>query len=87
MAWQKELAALEGIYAEPSAVATLPAIERLRASGVIAKDASVVALLTASGLKDTASTERVMRPAPQIEVGIDAAVRALKERYGFDAGQ
>ena len=87
MSWQKKLAAVEGIYAEPSAVATLPAIERLRASGVIAKDASVVALLTASGLKDTASSERVLRPAPQIEGSIDAAVRALKESYGFDVGQ
>lgn len=87
MAWQKKLATVEGIYAEPSAVATLPAIERLRASGVIAKDASVVALLTATGLKDTASSERVLRPAPQIEGSIDAAVRALKESYGFDAAQ
>lgn len=87
MAWQKKLATGEGIYAEPSAVATLPAIERLRASGVIAKDASVVALLTATGLKDTASSDRVLRPAPQIEGSIDAAVRALKESYGFDAAQ
>ena len=87
MAWQKKLAAVEGIYAEPSAVATLPAIERLRASGVIAKDASVVALLTAAGLKDTASSDRVLRPAPQIEGSIDAAVRALKESYGFDAAR
>jgi threonine synthase len=87
MAWQKKLAAVEGIYAEPSAVATLPAIERLRASGVIAEGASVVALLTAAGLKDTASCERSLRPAPQIEGSIDAAVRALKESYGFDATQ
>lgn len=85
LAWQARLARMEGIYAEPSAVATLPAIEKLRAGGVIAKDASVVALLTASGLKDNAATERNLKAAPEIEGDIDAAVRALKENYGFDA--
>ena len=87
VAWQAKLARLEGVYAEPSAVATLPAIERLRADGTIAKGASMVALLTATGLKDNAATERNLQPAPEIEGDIDAVVRALKESYGFDAAQ
>lgn len=87
VAWQAKLARLEGVYAEPSAVATLSAIEKLRADGTIAEGASVVALLTATGLKDNAATERGLQPSPQIEGTVDAAVRALKESYGFDAAQ
>lgn len=83
--WQARLASVEGVYGEASAVATLPAIAQLRADGTIARDATVVALLTASGLKDNTVTERGLRPAPLIEGHIDAAVRALKESYGFDA--
>ncbi|MGE0314074.1 MAG: pyridoxal-phosphate dependent enzyme [Lautropia sp.] len=83
--WQMKLARLEGIYVEPSAAATLPAIASLRADGTIAKDASVVALLTATGLKDNAATERVLRATPAIAPDVDAAVRALREHYGFDA--
>ncbi len=49
---QRALAASEGILAELSSVAPFPAIAALRASGVIAENATVVALVTASGLKD-----------------------------------
>ena len=87
MAWQAKLGKVEGVYAEPAAVATLPAIARLRADGTIAKDATVVALLTAPGLKDPAATERMLSPAPLIAGNIDAAVRALKDSYGFDAAR
>lgn len=85
--WQAKLARLEGVYAEPSAVATFPAIEQLRAEGTIAAGARVVALLTATGLKDNAAAERYLDPVPQIEGNLESAVRALKESYGFDAGR
>jgi threonine synthase len=83
--WQRRLARLEGVYAEPSAVATLPAIARLRADGTIAEDARVVALLTATGLKDNAAAERLLHAVPEIEPDLGAALHALKETYGFDA--
>ena len=51
--WVVTLGAKEGIWPEPSSAAPFAAIERLRASGVIAPDERAVALLTASGLKDT----------------------------------
>jgi threonine synthase len=85
LAWQARLARLEGLYAEPAAVATLPAIARLREGGVIAGDATVVALLTATGLKDNAAAETHLPPVPEIEPSVAAAVRALKENYGYDA--
>lgn len=84
--WQARLAREEGIYAEPSAAATLPAIARLRADGTIAPDAKVVALFTAGGLKDTAVTERALPPLPTSEGSVEAALQALREAYGFDAG-
>lgn len=87
LAWQAKLARIEGVYAESSAVATLPAIERLRADGSITRDARVVALLTATGLKDNATTERSLRDVPEIESSVDSATRALKEVYGFDTAQ
>jgi threonine synthase len=43
----------DGIGCEPASAATLAGLHKLRASGEIAKDASVVAILTGHGLKDT----------------------------------
>ena len=52
IAMQEELAATEGIFAELSSVMPLLAIEKLRAEGTIAAGDTVVAVVTASGLKD-----------------------------------
>lgn len=82
LAWQNRLARREGLYAEAAAAAILPAIEKLRADGTIVADASVVALLTASGLKDNSTAEQWLAPVPLIEPSLDAAMRALKEHYG-----
>ena len=84
IAWSERLAHAEGVYAEPSAAAVLPAIARLRADGTLLPGDKVVALLTASGLKDTAATERSLGPVPQHGGSLEAAVEALKDRYGFD---
>jgi threonine synthase len=43
----------DGIGCEPASAATLAGLRKLRASGEIAKSASVVAILTGHGLKDT----------------------------------
>lgn len=53
IAGQRRIGAVEGIYAEPSSTVVLTAIERLRASGDIARDHSVVAVLTGSGHRET----------------------------------
>jgi threonine synthase len=57
LAWQARLAAGEGMYAEPSSVAALAAVSRLRAGNVIEAGQSVVALMTAGGLKDGVAVE------------------------------
>ncbi|HWM09334.1 MAG TPA: pyridoxal-phosphate dependent enzyme [Solirubrobacteraceae bacterium] len=49
---------LSGLYAEVSSSITIAAARRLVTEGTIAADASVVCLLTATGLKDPATTLR-----------------------------
>jgi threonine synthase len=83
--WQARLARETGLYAEPASVAPFAAIARLRATGTIARDARVVALLTAGGLKDPAATERTLGAAPGLaDADFDTACRALTTHYGFD---
>ena len=48
----RELAAYEGIFAEPSGAAGLAGLERLLSEGRIAADEEVVVLVTGSGLKE-----------------------------------
>ncbi|MBZ9740632.1 threonine synthase [Mesorhizobium sp. CO1-1-4] len=52
IALQQQLAASEGIFAELASVTPLAAIETLRRQGVIVASDRVVAITTASGLKD-----------------------------------
>jgi threonine synthase len=84
--WLVALASTEGIWAEPASVAPLAAIERLRQHGTIEPDARVVALVTASGLKDTAAIDVAVPAAPLVRGGIDDVLRALKDVYRFDHG-
>jgi len=48
----RELAAFEGIFAEPSGAAGLAGLERMLSDGGIDKDATAVVLVTGSGLKE-----------------------------------
>ena len=50
--WQKCLAALEGIFAEPTSAAALAGIEALLQCGLIGRDESILAPITGFGLKD-----------------------------------
>jgi len=84
--WVVSLGRKEGIWAEPSSVAPFAAIERLRAAGAIAAESRVVALLTASGLKDTAAVEQALPPAPVVKGGLDEVMKALRDVYGFADG-
>ena len=84
LGWQEKLARSEGIWAEPSAAATFPVIEQLRARGVIKRDATVVALMTAGGLKDPDTANQRLGQLPRAKGDVDDAIRVLKEIYGFD---
>lgn len=83
MRWQRRLAAEEALYVEPSTAVALAAVERLRAGGRIAPSQSVVALLTASGLKDPAATAATIAPPLQVPGEIGAALAALRSAGVF----
>jgi threonine synthase len=81
--WVVTLGAREGIWPEPASAAPFAAIERLRASGVIEPDARVMALLTASGLKDMSVIDQTLPPAPVVKGNLDEVLKALRDVYGF----
>jgi threonine synthase len=84
--WVVKLAKLEGIWAEPSSVAPLAAIEKLRHQGTIGAQERVVALVTASGLKDIAPAEKALPQAPMVSGTLDDVLGALHRSYGFTHG-
>jgi threonine synthase len=83
--WQKVLAATEGFYAEPSAVAPLAALEIMKRGALLRPDERVVVLLTASGLKDPAATDRTLGECPVVGADFGEALGALRDHYGFSA--
>ena len=70
-AW-RELAALEGVFCEPSSAAGVAAVRRGAARGV------VVCTLTGHGLKDAAAAERHAPPAARVEPDPDAIEAAVR---------
>ena len=86
LAWQAKLATAEGLYAEPSSIAAVAAVDRLRASRVIDAGQTVVAVMTAGGLKDVAPTALRQGEVPVVPADIGAAVDTLHSVYGFEAG-
>ncbi len=72
---QRTLAKTEGIFAEPSGVAVLAGLRKLKDHGTVASDDCIVLEITGSGLKDLnviGSTE-----APLIDPDIEALQRVL----------
>ncbi len=80
--WRRRLASGAGLFVETSSAAALAAIDRLAASGGIAPGDTVVAVLTASGLKDAGIG--VAEPAPMVAGDLGSVLGALKQSYGFD---
>jgi threonine synthase len=56
---QAELAAIEGIFAEPAAATTLAAVRADLASGRLRGDERVACWLTGAGFKDAAAVQRM----------------------------
>lgn len=83
MEMQQLLASTEGIYAEASSVITLAVIRKLREAGEIGENETVVALLTASGLKDPEVSQRFFTSIPAIEPTLTALEETLREVYDF----
>jgi len=83
MQWQQRLARDEGLYVEPASAGALAATQQLWSAGDIKPGETVVALLTANGLKDTAATATVqgeLPPVPKDRGEVLAMLKALNER-------
>ena len=82
---QRDLAADEGIYAEPSSLAALAAVGRLCEEGEIGADDTVVALNTATGLKDPAASSAHAPEIPTVGGDVHEFLGTLKDVYGYRA--
>ena len=80
---QRDLAADEGLYAEPSSLAALAAVARLCEEGRIGRSDTVVVVNTASGLKDTAATAAAARAVPTVDGDIGQFLETLRDAYGY----
>jgi threonine synthase len=78
MHWQQKLAREEGLYVEPASAGALAAIAQLRESGTIGATDKVVALLTASGLKDPGATAARQGEVLTIPGDVDRAFAQLR---------
>ena len=83
LALQRNLAADEGIYAEPSSLAALAAVARLCEEGRIGPRDTVVVVNTASGLKDTAATAAATPEIPTVDGDTTQFLETLRDAYGY----
>lgn len=80
---QSLLARTEGLYAENASATALVVAGKLAAEGKIGPDDKVVAILTSTGLKDPATTQRNMPSVPHIDPNMNELRRALDNSYGI----
>ncbi len=73
----REIAALAGVFVEPSCATTWACLKRMLAEGSVGADERVLCLLTGSGLKDIAGALRVAGEPTEIDPTIEAAEAAL----------
>ncbi|HET9715667.1 MAG TPA: pyridoxal-phosphate dependent enzyme [Pseudolabrys sp.] len=76
--WQQVLARAEGLYVEPASAGVFAAIAQLKGSGHIKGNDTIVALLTASGLKDPDATAGVQSRLPAMSANVEDAFLQLK---------
>ena len=81
--WQRKLAEEEGLYVEPASAGAIVAVAQLKAAGHIKAADKVVALLTASGLKDPSTIDSILPEMIALPASFQDAVAMLKERDIF----
>lgn len=75
----KDLARLEGIFAEPSGAAALAGARKLAESGTVDRGDSVVVLVTGSGLKDVETARKLAGAVTVIEPNTEALKEILPQ--------
>jgi threonine synthase len=91
--WQRLLGSEEGLFVEASSAAAVAAVERLRRQGRVNAQDTVVALLTAAGLKDPAPiggahNDPIPVPGDIAEaIALLRAARVFPDKIDKDAGR
>jgi threonine synthase len=75
-----ELAAATGVFAEPSAAASLAGLRKALADQTVAPEESAVLLITGSGLKDIAAASGLAAESPLVEPTLPDLERAMQRR-------
>jgi threonine synthase len=78
------LAAGSGLSAETSSAAAFAAVDVLSQSGMIKPDEKVLAILTATGLKDFGMAGIAQLGAPDVAPDLDSVLRSLGENYKYN---
>ena len=71
---------LTGVFAEPAAATAVAGLRRAAAEGLVGRRARAVALITASGLKDTRSAQAAVSKPFEIPADGDGLEEILRER-------
>jgi threonine synthase len=78
------LASRAGLSAETSSAAAFAAVDVLSQSGNITPDDRVVAIMTATGLKDFGMAGIPVLGAPDVAPDLDSVLRALSDEYSYN---
>lgn len=80
---QRALAREEGIFAEPSSIASLTAVMQLRAQKMLDPEQTIVAVITSTGLKDPGASRAWLPPVPAAPDDFDGLLAVLRDSYGL----
>lgn len=80
---QQDLARFESLYVEPSSATTIAAVRKLAAKKIIKSTDVVVCVATGTGLKDPATTLKVLAEPPTIEPVLSEVTRVIKSGLLF----
>jgi threonine synthase len=77
LAAYRDLARLDGVFCEPSSAASVAGVRRLAGDGRLDPGATIVCVLTGSGLKDPGTAERTVPPILESAPSMDAVMGVL----------
>lgn len=77
MAAVRETGRLTGVFAEPAAATGVAGVAEAVRQGIVSHDASVVAMITGNGLKDTAGAMKAVGKPHEIDARLDDVMRII----------
>jgi len=80
---QRALAREEGIFAEPSSIASLAAVMQLSSQKKLDPEQTIVIVLTSSGLKDPGASRAWLPPLPAAPDDFAGLLNVLRDSYGL----